>query len=212
MTHETVPVRQSTIGQIKDLITTLVGAIPALTFDEAQAIIGGKRELIDGVVELFKHLKYNISTPYLTFNKTFKIRACNEIPDLNDLNVSVGNFDPQFVELLKIWDETSTRETIVKLYDLEGDGLINTFLNSLPYYSSRCHLTWSKVLVFIEDHIPKLHVLHDEVLVPFAMGKHYFIAYFHFNAEKNLQVDILESDSNKKWYADTRDHCIVVQV
>ena len=48
-THETV--RQMTQGQLKDIVATLVGAIPELTFDEAKRVVGNKGDLVVSVRE-----------------------------------------------------------------------------------------------------------------------------------------------------------------
>lgn len=62
-THETV--REMTQGQLKDIVATLIGAIPDLTFDEAQAVIGDKGSLISGVGEAFERFRIR-PTPVLS--------------------------------------------------------------------------------------------------------------------------------------------------
>ena len=54
--HETV--REMTKGQFKDIVSTLIGAIPDdLTFQEAQAVTGGKGKLTEGVRKVFKQFR-----------------------------------------------------------------------------------------------------------------------------------------------------------
>lgn len=60
-THETV--REMTQGQLKDIAATLIGAIPDLTFDEAQAAIGDKGSLISGVEETFERFRIRPDAP-----------------------------------------------------------------------------------------------------------------------------------------------------
>jgi hypothetical protein len=43
-----------TDGQRSDIITTMIGVIPSLSFDEAQMIIGKKGPFIDGIRSVFK--------------------------------------------------------------------------------------------------------------------------------------------------------------
>lgn len=50
--HETV--RQMTHGQFKDIVATLIGAIPELTFDEAKRVIGDKGNLVVSIREVFE--------------------------------------------------------------------------------------------------------------------------------------------------------------
>jgi hypothetical protein len=46
-----------TQGQFKDITATLIGAIPELSFDEAQAVVGDKGSLISGVQEVFERFR-----------------------------------------------------------------------------------------------------------------------------------------------------------
>ncbi len=48
-THETV--RQMTHGQFKDIVATMVGAVPELTFDEAERLVGDKGNLVVSIRE-----------------------------------------------------------------------------------------------------------------------------------------------------------------
>lgn len=50
--HETV--REMTQGQLKDIIATMVGAIPSLSFDEAKGIIGEKKPFVSEIREIFE--------------------------------------------------------------------------------------------------------------------------------------------------------------
>ncbi len=60
-THGTV--RKMTGGQRGDLIATMVGAIPDLTFEEAQAIIGRKGPLVAEIRDVFAKRRLN-TTPF----------------------------------------------------------------------------------------------------------------------------------------------------
>jgi len=51
--HETV--RQMTHGQFKDVVATMVGAVPELTFDEAERLIGDKGNLVISIREAVEH-------------------------------------------------------------------------------------------------------------------------------------------------------------
>lgn len=57
--HETV--RKMTDGQKNDIIATMVGAIPSLTFDEAQGIIGGKGPFVVEIGGVFERRRKNIA-------------------------------------------------------------------------------------------------------------------------------------------------------
>ena len=57
-THETV--RPMSTGQMKDIITTLIGGIPSdLTFEEARSISGDRGKLLEGVEAAFKSFRSN---------------------------------------------------------------------------------------------------------------------------------------------------------
>lgn len=60
-TNETV--RPMTRDQLKDLGATLIGAIPDLSFDEAQAAIGGKGELVKDVTAAFARYRTKTDEP-----------------------------------------------------------------------------------------------------------------------------------------------------
>ncbi len=50
--HETV--RPASYPQARDIIATVVGAIPELSFEEAQALIGNKGQFLEGIRAAFK--------------------------------------------------------------------------------------------------------------------------------------------------------------
>ena len=54
-THETV--RPVTQGQFRDIAATMIGAIPDLSFEDANQVIGGKGNLVAGIQELFARFK-----------------------------------------------------------------------------------------------------------------------------------------------------------
>ncbi|MBI4095061.1 MAG: hypothetical protein HY435_02620 [Candidatus Liptonbacteria bacterium] len=75
-----------TDGQRNDIIATMVGAMPSLNFDEAQAIIGNKSPLVAGVGDAFK--RYS-SASVTTLRPT--------IPNVGvefELSLDAGSVDP----------------------------------------------------------------------------------------------------------------------
>ncbi|MBI2053076.1 MAG: hypothetical protein HYT34_02420 [Candidatus Ryanbacteria bacterium] len=73
-TRETV--RPMTDGQRGDLIATMTGAIPSLTFDEAQSIIGEKGPFVVGIRGVFERRRRKIAIamiPHYADGKVFEM-------------------------------------------------------------------------------------------------------------------------------------------
>lgn len=57
MTAETA--REMTLGQLRDLVATMIGGIPGLSFEEAQSAIGAEGKLLEGIAAAFAPFRKN---------------------------------------------------------------------------------------------------------------------------------------------------------
>ncbi len=114
--HETV--REMTKGQFRDIVSTLIGAIPDdLTFQEAQAVTGGKGKLTEGVREVFGQFRigqpsterYAVTVNYAG-NKTIKNLLKEGKYDWVNSNITDKNFPT---------DKTGEEENEIHLVHLD---------------------------------------------------------------------------------------------
>lgn len=131
MTNETV--RPMTRKQLKDIVATLIGAIPDdLSFEEAQAAIGGKGQLVKSVAAAFDPYRvkrdgpnatgtYPVSVPYNGSSTIKELVAAgafdwknDDITDKHFPQEKTGAEDVE-IELVHLDRDISTDDALVEL-------------------------------------------------------------------------------------------------
>ena len=87
-THETV--RKMTDGQKSDIIATMMGAIPPLTFDEAQGIVGEKGPFVAEIRNAFERRRKKIPAPKLPHyadGEVFEMTLDGDAPENHPLEM-----------------------------------------------------------------------------------------------------------------------------
>ncbi len=95
MKNETV--HSMTQGQLKDVAATLIGSIPELSFDEANVIIGNKRQLVADIQKVMHQLKIG---PIISVSVSPKTPyQYNDRELISDVEIPAGEFELELVDI-----------------------------------------------------------------------------------------------------------------
>ncbi|MEA3398834.1 MAG: hypothetical protein U9R06_03800 [Patescibacteria group bacterium] len=213
-------VREMTLGQLKDIVTTMIGAIPKLSFAKAKGIIGNKRQLISGIQVVFNEFETN-QFLWRIFEDPLMIPAVNGqriIAEASD--VFPGWIDSD----LKKWgaDEAGpeTGETKTEVYEIVKDGNFRKLFGSLNSDISKLCLTQHQIIIFIEKHRSWLRDDGFDTFFLFrskntifkddSLGE-YFVADVSV-VSNGLKVNVDQFERSDVWHAEYRRRLVVPQL
>ncbi len=218
-THETA--RPMSTGQLKDIIATIVGGIPAdLTFDEANSVTGAKGRLLEGVVAAFAPFRTNGHAAPAPSTILFPLYMGQEIvvgPTTGEetlakaKDVFTGWLDSDFERWGTNKPGRKMEARAVAVHEMrEKNATFAEMFGSLGGNLDALCMEQGEIVDFCRKHRDKLRQDGYATFFLFKVERQYFVA-FVFVVRRKLEAFVYLFDFSDVWRADDRPRVVVPQ-
>jgi len=221
MKNETV--RESTKGQYKDIIATVIGGIPDdLTFDEATNLIGAKGDLVSRITEAIYLCAGRNTRPVEKINRTptsqtilRKIGEADLAPCSGKRTI-VGAREVFSVYLdssfKKIKANCATPAVKAEIHEMQENATFAQIFNSLGRDLNSLVFTQDQIIEFCTNYRNKLRQDAYGTFFLLKEGDQFFVAFVDVDGGGRLEVGLYGLEYDFVWGGGARHRVVIPQL